>query len=245
LDFEGTLLRHSQFDTAVRVEWGLTDRWELDLVFAGAGERREAGSTLLGSNFAARDAVFGARYRFLQESSAPFTLTMGPQLILPTGDPPFGRGSNRLGLAWDVAAAKDWGGPVFLFASANYGLIPSVRDAAVLDSRSLNLHNLFGAFAVGLRPLEKRHGSSRHDVHAFLEFGVGREESLERAKARALKAREVTALFAPGIRYGLLTRKGKLFEIGVALPLGLNDATPRRGILFQVQFEQTLLGRGE
>ena len=236
-------LEHAEFGTLLRTEWGLTDRWELDIIFAADGERDRLDGTTLPSNFAMSDTVLGARYRLLDESFAPITLAMGPQVIVPSGNPLLGTGFEKTGYAWDLATAKDWGGPVFLYSSLNYFVFPSVRATDGAPGRSFNLHNVFWATAVGLRPLERPRGTSHHDIHAFLEYGLGREEGLETGPLGPTKVSNVQSLFAPGIRYGVLTGTKKLFEIGVSFPLGLNQETPRAGIIVQIQFE-SFLGAG-
>lgn len=240
-----TDFRQSEYGMLLRSEYGMTDRWELDLIFSAAGARDRLGDTTLSSEFGLADTVLGARYRFLDESFAPFTLTMGPQVILPTGNPLLGTGFEATGVAWDVSAAKDWGGPVFLFTSLNYSLFPSVGDPEVGSPRDFNLHSVFGAVALGLRPLEKTRGDNHHDIHAFLEYGVGREQTLETGPMGATKVSETVSVFAPGIRYGLLTKKAKLLEFGVAFPVGLNDATPRFGVIVQIQLENLFGYQGD
>ena len=69
------------------------------------------------------------------------------------------------------------------------------------------------------------------------EYGLGREEGLESATGGTTKVSEIVTVLAPGIRYGFLTRTKKLFEIGVAFPIGLNQNTPRAGVILQIQFE--------
>ncbi len=237
-------LRRSEFGTLLRTEYGLTDRWELDVIFSGLGERQEQGGQRLTSTFALADSVVGVRYRLLRESSAPITLTMGPQLIIPTGSFASGTGHSATGLAWDLSAAKDWGGPVFIYASANYAVFPSVRPEAAGGPRHFPLHHVFGATALVFRPLEKKVGPNHHDVHLFFEYGVTREEGLEFAPT-AQKAATTTSLFAPGVRYGLLTAKNRLIEIGVSFPAGLNQSTPRGGLIVQFQIENLFGYKGE
>lgn len=232
----GARTRSSEFGALLRGEYGITDRWELDVILSASGERLEEGGQRLASTFALSDTVVGARYRLLQESSAPITLTIGPQIIIPTGSFRSGTGNSATGVAWDVAGAKDWGGPVFVYASANYSFFPSVRPETAGGPQHFPLHNIFAATALGLRPLEINRGRNHHDIHAFLEWGVGREEGLEFGPVTQ-KAATTVFLFAPGIRYGLLTAKSKLIEIGVSFPIGLNQATPRGGIVVQLQIE--------
>jgi hypothetical protein len=240
----GTPVRRSEFGTLLRTEYGMTDRWELDVIFSASGERETQGPQRLVSTFALADSVVGVRYRLLQESTAPITLTMGPQFIIPTGSFVSGTGNSSPGLAWDVAAAKDWGGPVFVYASANYSFFPSVRPDVAGSPQHFPLHNIFGATALVFRPLEKDRGPNHHDIHMFFEYGVGREEGLEFGPA-VQKASSTVSVFAPGIRYGFLTGGSKLFEIGVSFPLGLNQATPRGGIIVQLQIENLFGYKGE
>src|SRR6266436_6516635 len=59
-----------------RTEWGLSDRWELDLM-----------TFWTGADFLARgDSLVGVRYNVLNESrGAPFSFSIGPQLLVPSG----------------------------------------------------------------------------------------------------------------------------------------------------------------
>ncbi len=103
----GGLLHHSDYGALFRAEYGLTDRWKLDAVFSTAGERDDVSGRRIASSFSLSDSILGVRYRLLRESSAPFTLTMGPQFIFPNGSLANGTGNSSSGLAWDIAAAKD------------------------------------------------------------------------------------------------------------------------------------------
>ncbi|HZO99525.1 MAG TPA: hypothetical protein VFD30_04455 [Terriglobia bacterium] len=234
----GSTLEHAEFGTYLRAEWGLTDRWEIDVIVPAEGARDRLNDVTVKSDFAASDSVLGIRYRLLTEPSAPFTMTMGPQVILPSGDFSRGTGFERPGYAWDWAAAKDWGGPVFLYASWNYALFPKVRTPGTASRRGLNLQNLFGGTALGYRALEKDRGQFHHDIHVFFEYGISWEQDLTRDSGVTSKVTDVHSLVAPGIRYGLLTARQTLVEIGVSFPIGLDRGTPRYGVILQFQFER-------
>ena len=62
-----------------------------------------------------------------------------------------------------------------------------------------------GPLRWAVRPLERPHGTSHHDIHVFLEYGLGREEGLESGAAGLTEVSSVQSPFAPGIRYGILT----------------------------------------
>lgn len=239
--FPGVMDRKFTFyDAMLRVEWGFTSRLELDLEFPSTGMKEELDGATLNSEFGFSDALVGLRYRLLTEENSPITLTVGPQIIFPTGDFSRGTGLGSTGVALDLSAAKDWGGPFFLYSSLNYALFPSVDvpPLGLNPATDFALGNLAYGTALGIRALEKPSGEAHHDLHAFLELGVERSEELEFDLAGAFTTIRTAAVFAPGIRYGFLSSGKKLFEVGVAVPIGLNGEAPRAAVIFQVQFEQ-------
>jgi hypothetical protein len=226
---------------AGRAEWGLTDRWEVDFEFGAlALKEREVGVTTFAEHGAA-DLLLGVRYRLLREGAAPFTLTTGPQVIFPVASRRRGLGTGEVGYAWDLAAAKDWGGPVFLAASVNLGLTPNVAAFPDGSGREFDLSSVEWGTALGVRALERPSGEAHHDLHALFEVSGVRADFVE-AGARG---RITEVFFSPGLRYGHLSRRGSLTEIGVAFPLGLTRDSADWGVILQIQFELApLLGSG-
>ena len=231
-----------EFVFFTRTEWGFTDRLELDVITPAQGSRRRDSSATLSSSYGYADTVLGVRYRLLDEEGAPITLTMGPQLILPTGSVREGLGAGSTGFAWDVSAAKDWRGPVFLFSSFNYSVLPRAEDTTPGSRARHLLHGLGWATAVGIRALENSRGDgARHDLHLMLEGTGSWEQEVVPAIPRILQGTREGRLswaIAPGLRYGFLTKALTLTEIGVAVPIGLGPNGPKWGIHFQFQFER-------
>jgi len=221
-----------------RTEWGFTDRLELDVMTPVGGHRERLNGSTVSSDFAYADTVIGIRYRLLTEENAPFTLTMGPQVILPTGSVKRGTGAGSAGFAWDVSAAKDWGGPVFVFSSLNYSVLPSADDTTPGSTGEFALHGLEWAAALGFRPLEKPTESGNHDIHGFLELGGAWGHEVEPGIAVGTRRGALSWVFAPGIRYGFITTRKTLIEIGVSVPIGLGPNGPKRGVIIQFQFER-------
>ena len=222
-----------------RTEWGFTDRLELDVITPVLGQRERLNGSSVASAYGFADTVLGVRYRFLTEEKGPLTMAMGPQIIFPTGSVSNGTGNGSAGFGWDVSAAKDWGGPVFLFTSYNYSVLPSADDATPGSSRQFALHGHEWATAIGLRALERRSGSGgNHDVHVFLEGGGAWGHLVEPGIAVGSRQSQLSWAFTPGVRYGFLTARKTLIEIGVAAPIGLGPNGPKRGIQIQVQFEK-------
>jgi hypothetical protein len=234
----GAGLNRRFYDAMLRVEWGFTPNIELDLEISATGLRERTPGTTLSSDFGLSDTVLGVRYRLLNEEDSPITLALGPQIIFPSGNILQGTGFDSFGFAWDIAVAKDWGGPFFVYSSLNYAVIPSVSIPGVAGDFTLN--QLTHGSALGIRALEKPSGGAHHDIHAFLEVGIERGEEVTATGLGAIKTSSTAAIFSPGIRYGFLSASKKLIEIGVAFPIGLNDNAPRASIIFQIQFEQFL-----
>lgn len=214
----------------LRTEWGFTSKWEGDFIF-GHNEGVTRSST---GRFGERgwdDTVAGIRYRLLNEEDHPFTLAIGPQVIAPTS------ASSDWTYAVDISSAKDWGGPVFVYNSLNYRVTPGVERLAGGNASS-TFHGLNWASALGLRLLEQeRPDGSAQDVHLFLELGGEVEQEFESPLVSSNKDNRHAVLFAPGIRYGFMTPRKNLFELGVSFPLGLNRHAADWGIILQLQIE--------
>ncbi len=221
-----------------RAEWGLTGRLELDVVTPVRGSRERLNGVTAASEFAYADSLIGLRYQFLSEDTRPLTLTMGPQLILPTGSVERGTGNGSAGFAWDVAASKDWGGPAFLYSTFNYSLLPSASDTTPGSARKFSLQGTEWAAALGLRALERPSNGRKHDVHVFLEAGGGWDQEVEPGLTAGSRRGVLSWVTSAGVRYGFQTPRKTLIEIGVAVPIGLGPNGPKKGILVQFQFEK-------
>lgn len=226
--------RTQSYAGAGRFEWGLTRYLEADFEFGALAQReRELGLSTFSAS-GADDLLVGVRYRLLREGSAPFTLTLGPQVIAPVASRRRGLGTGKVGYAWDMSAAKDWGGPVWVVSSVNLHLRPAVPLFPDGSGPRVDLSGVRWGAALGWRALERpTPNGSHHDLHVLLEVGGAREDALE----GGTRVRATELLLAPGVRYGFLSRRGSLAEIGLSFPVGLTRAAPDWGVLLQVQFE--------
>ncbi len=227
-------VRTRAYTGAGRFELGLTDRWEVDFEFGALHARERLMGVTTFSQGGAGDLLFGARYRLLDESFAPFTLTMGPQVVAPVASRRRGLGTGKVGYAWDLAAAKEWVGPVFVAASVNLGVTPGVPAFADGTGPEFDLSQVAGAVALGFRPLERATAlGASHDLHVLLEVGGSRADEIEAGQ----RVRATEVFFAPGLRYGFVGRGGSLTEIGVSFPLGLTGSSADWGFILQFQYE--------
>ncbi len=220
-----------------RLEYGITDRWETDFVLPAAGNRTRLNGRTISSDYALTDGLMGIRYRLLDEEKAPITLTMGPQMIFPSGSVRRGTGAGSSGFAWDFAASKDWRGPVFLYTTFNYHVLPWGKDTTPGSSAQFVLRGADWATAIGIRALERPRGDSKHDLRIYLEGGGSRMHEVEPGVTIGTRQGKLSWVVSPGIRYGFLTSRKTLIEIGVAAPVGLGPNGPKHGIFIQFQYE--------
>jgi hypothetical protein len=227
-------VRARDYTGAGRFEWGLTDRWEVDFEFGGLHSRERLSGVTTFSQGGAADLLVGVRYRLLDESFAPLTLTLGPQVIVPASSRSRGLGPGEVGYAVDITAAKDWGGPVFAAASVNLGVTPDVPAFADGTGMEFDLSRMTWALALGLRPLERETLlGTTHDIHFLLEVAGSRADNIE--AGNRLRANEV--FLAPGLRYGFTSVGGSLTEVGFSFPVGLTNGSPDWGLIMQLQYE--------
>jgi len=237
LEASGARRNEDEFLFFQRVEYGLTDRWELDLVLPAAGARTRLNGRTVTSDYAFADGLVGVRYQFLAESKAPFALAMGPQVIFPSGSVRRGTGNGSVGLAWDAAVSKDWRGPLFLYSTFNYHAFPSAADTTPGSGRRFLLQGAAWATALGIQAVERPLRGSKHDLHFLLEGGGAREQEVEPGLMSGRRTGKLFWTVSPGIRYGFLTSRRTLVEIGVAMPVGLGPNGPKRAIVVQFQYE--------
>ncbi len=233
----GSRRNEDEFLFFQRVEYGVTDRFEADFVLPAAGSRTRLDGRTVASQYALADGLVGVRYQFLHEGTAPLTFAMGPQVIFPSGSVHRGTGAGSAGFAWDVAASKDWRGPAFLYTTFNYHVLPWARDATPGSARRFRLNGADWATAIGLCALERQRDGAKHDIHVLLEGGGSWEQEIEPGATFGERKGKLSWVFSPGIRYGYLTSRRTLVEIGVAVPIGLGPNAPKHGIVIQFQYE--------
>lgn len=218
------------WNRTLRTEWGFTNRWEGDFIF-GHSEAVDRTAQGRSGQRGWNDIIAGIRYRLLNEKDHPLTLSLGPQFVAPTSS------GDKWTYALDVTAAKDWRGPVFVYSSLNYRLTPNVErgDSGLTEA---TLQGATWATALALRVFEQEStGGAEQDIHAFLELGGEVEQEFEEDILLSRKRTRQALLLAPGIRWGLFTRRKDFIEFGVSVPLGLNRRAPDWGVIFQLQIE--------
>ncbi len=229
--------RQRNLTNAFRTEWGFTDKLEADLIVQTLNQWTKTGGTTTNQN-GFGDTIFGVRYRFLNEESAPLTLTLGPQVFIPTGDVEGGLSTGSFGFAWDLTMAKDWNKLFFSYASLNYSTTPNVSDTTAGSTKEFVLNNINWGIAPAFRLLEKEGTKGGHYcLHLFTELAGTLLQSIVSGTTIGQKDTSATYLFSPGLRFGYIDKKETLIEIGFSAPVGLTAQSADWGVMIQTQFE--------
>ena len=146
-------------------------------------------------------------------------------LILPTGDEQKGFGDDTLGyqlnLPFSTALNDRW------FAHANAGLT-FLPDAGPSPSHDL-LHFNLGASAIY---------AATDRLHLMLEWVGNWDESHTGGGGTD---REFFSIISPGARYAFNFSGDTQLVLGIAAPIGLNDAAPDYGVFLYVSFEHAFV----
>ena len=146
-------------------------------------------------------------------------------LILPTGDEQKGLGDDTLGyqlnLPFSTALTDHW------FAHANAGL--TFLPDAGLSPRLDLLHFNLGASAIY---------AASDRLHLMLEWIGNWDES---PTGGGSTDREFSSVISPGARYAFNFAGDTQLVLGIAAPIGLNDAAPDFGVFLYVSFEHGFL----
>lgn len=222
---------------SLRLEYGFTDRLEADLVVNFVNSWLTAPGVESNLN-GFGPSLLGVRYRILRESSAPITLTFGPQILPPTANIAKGFGSGGFGLAWDLTTGREWNRWFFHYLAVNYATTFAVLDPTAGSRADFTLHTLNYGLALGFRPVEHMTASgNKHDLHVTMEFDGTLSQEILPGNVTGQRTTENQFFFIPGARYGFLTPKKFLAEVGIAGIVGLTAAAPDWGLILQTQFE--------
>ena len=142
-------------------------------------------------------------------------------LILPTGDEQKGFGDDTLGyqvnLPFSTALNDRW------FAHANAGLT-FLPDAGTSPTHDLLKYNL-GASAIY---------AATGRLHLMIEWVGYWDES---STGGGGTDREFSSIISPGLRYAFNFKNDSQLVLGIAAPIGLNNASPDIGVFLYVSFE--------
>jgi hypothetical protein len=173
------------------------------------------------------DVQIHYRWQALAETRSRVAFAPRLSLLLPTGDDADGLGAGTAGVQVNLPVSKRLAG-VHVHVNAGATLVPNARvslgpglESPRHDLRAANL----GFSVIGL--LSER-------FHALLETVTGVQEEIG---ASGERTQETRVLVAPGARYAIDRKDGGQWVLGVAGPIGVNEAQDDIGLLLYLSFE--------
>ena len=167
------------------------------------------------------DVLLNYRYQaFFDED----TLTaFAPRLsfILPTGNAKKSFGDDTLGYQLNLPFSTTLNDRWFVHANAGLTCLPHAGPAPRHDLLSYNL----GASAIY---------AATDRLHFMLEWIGNWGES---SNGGGGTDREFSSIISPGLRYAFNFKNDSQLVLGLAAPIGLNDAAPDIGVFLYVSFE--------
>ena len=218
----------------LELEWGITDRLELDVEASWVYERRETTPFRTAKRDAQHlqafeDLATGLRWLLVPESARWPAVSIEYTLEWPTGDPAHELGSQHLGHAVGLAVSRDfgrWVGVLNLEGGVHH------RESRLNEngtrSREFTLRD--GSYGVGAvyRITDRWNG--------FLELSHEREDEIAANERRS--ERSLTIL--PGLSYAWETRwwgREHQWELGAGVPVGVSRQADDWGVLVKLRYE--------
>lgn len=224
-EIERETSRGRTYDYLVEIEYGLTDRFQIELEIPYTSIR-EHGPDGLEKAAALGDLELGFGYALIQESETLPAVTAVFEMTLPTGDYRQGIGTDRVGFGGALAVSRDFGPWV---GHLNFGY-EYVNDARLrFSNRSDGPKRDLSGFEYGVGAAFK----FSEALHGILELAGETEQELELDGRRW----ETELVIIPGLRYGFETESLGSFEFGVGFPIGLTSDSDDWGVYAKVQWE--------
>lgn len=209
-------LGHSSLHTPLSLEYGITDRWQIEIEWNAMSRRTETGeATTRGQG----DMQIGTQYSFMNMRGSNFHSAVGFEVSLPTGS-----------LDKELSEGFIEYEPYFIVAR---------------DFPKLNNLQIFSQIGVGFVQRVKRHVELEDDEPAAHEFnlGVGMFVPFRRLVFTGEfnlstnrwnnDGREREMHVTPGVMF----RLPRNWEIGIGAPIGLTSGADRSGAIFKFIYE--------
>ena len=167
------------------------------------------------------DVLLNYRYQAFFDENTLTAFAPRFSLILPTGNAKKGFGDDTLGyqlnLPFSTALNDRW----FVHANAGFTFLPEAGTGPTHDLLNYNL----GASAIY---------AATDELHFMLEWVGNWDESVNGGGGTD---REFSSVISPGLRYAFNFKNDSQLVLGIAAPIGLNDAAPDIGVFLYVSFE--------
>ncbi len=214
----------SMFQTPVDLEYGVTDRWQVEIEWDAQRRRTEIGER---ATRGAGDFSIGTQYSFMNIARSNFHSAVGFEVTLPVAN-----------IEKELTEGFVEYEPYFIIAK---------------DFPRLNHMQVFSQVGIGFMQRARRPADADEDEPAAHEFnlGVGMFVPFRRAVLTGEfnlstnrwnnggKEREMYV--TPGVVWRLLRN----WELGVGVPVGLTRDADKFGAVFKLTYEFNVFGGGE
>ena len=211
--------------------YGLTQEWPL------AGQAHQISYTVpyeraWGGGSTARglgDVQIHYRWQALAETRSRVAFAPRLSVLLPTGDAADGIGAGTAGVQVNLPVSKRLSG-AHVHLNAGATLVPNARVSLGPGLESPR-HDLLAA-NLGFSVI----GLVSERLHLLLETVTSVEDEIDASGERTQGTR---VLVSPGARFAIDRKDGAQWVIGVAAPIGVNEAQDDIGLLLYLSFEHS------
>lgn len=215
---------HSSLETPLTLEYGITDRWQIEIEWNAMSRRTETGeATTRGRG----DLSIGTQYSFMNMRRSNFHSAVGFEVSLPTGSVEKELSEGFLEYEPYFIIAKDFPrlNNMQVFSQIGVGFVQRVRRPVEADEEepAAREFNFNAGMFVPLRRLVLT-GEFNLSTNRWNNGGSAREMYL-----------------TPGVVW----RLPRDWEIGVGVPFGLTRDAERSGAIFKLTYEFGTRGSGD
>jgi len=175
------------------------------------------------------DVLLNYRYQAFFNEKTLTAFAPRFSLVLPTGDEERGFGNGTLGYQWGLPYSMTLGDRWFLHANAQFTFLP---NAGVEPTHDFFNYSLGGSviYCVNDR------------FNLMVEWlGVWNQGVADNGHVE----RPFFSVISPGFRTAFNFKNGSQFVLGLAVPVGLTEASPEIGAFLYLSFEHRMFGKPE
>jgi hypothetical protein len=215
---------HSSLETPINLEYGITNRWQIEIEWNPMSRRTEAGEpTTRGTG----DLRIGTQYSFMNMRGSNFHSAVGFEVGFPTGSMEKGLSEGLIEYEPYISLAKDF--PrlhnMQVFSQVGVGFVQRTRSRVGPDEKKSAAHNF--NLGVGMfMPFSRLVFTGEFNLNTNRWNNGGLEREM---------------YFTPGVVW----RLPRNLEIGVGAPVGLTGDADKSGAIVRLVYEFGTRRRGE
>jgi Putative MetA-pathway of phenol degradation len=207
---------HTLLQTPLSLEYGITDRWQIEVEWNALSRRTESGeATTRGQG----DFSIGTQYSFMKMRGSNFHSAVGFEVTLPTGSLEKELGEGFIEYEPYFIIARDFPklNDMQIFSQVGFGFVQRAKHSAEEDDDEPAAHEF--NFGVGMFVPFRRlvlTGEFNFSTNRWNNGGLERDLSL-----------------TPG----MVWRLPRNFELGIGLPVGLTREADKSGAILKLVYE--------